>query len=275
MNIPRGRPIPQTPKFERALRAIDNVPVINTFKIAVLYVGAGQTTEEEILSNSDGSPLYLDFMSGLGRIIRLKGQVDIYTGGLDRENDNDGAYAYAWWDDLAQMIFEAPTLMPVRADNTAKKRLIGNDYVKIVYNESGQDFRFDTIKTQFNFVNIVISPYATRDVADAGSLMRTESNNPNASTTMPSNVDEWGGDSEDFFKVQLQRADGIPEFGPIGEYKLVSRRTLPILVRQIAHYANSMAIRFQHTMQAPDVESAEYITIWRTRWRQMQRLKDL
>jgi len=277
LNIPRGRPIPKEPKFDRALRGINNVPVINTLKIAVLYVGPGQTTEQEILSNSDGSPLYLDFLAGLGRVIRLKGQEDIFVGGLDRENDNDGAYAYAWWDDLAQMIFHTPTLMPTRldnagrADNTAKKRLVGNDYVKIVYNESGQDFKFDTLRTEFNFVNIVISPYATRDVADAGSLMRTDSSNANAGVP---NVDEWGGDSEDFFKVQLQRADGIPEFSPIGEYKLVSRRNLPVLVRQIAQYADSMAVRFQHVKAAPDVANAEYITIWRTRWRAMQRLKD-
>lgn len=279
MNVPRGRPIPQEPKFDRALRGIDNTPVINTMRIAVLYVGPGQKTENEILANSDGSPLYLDFLAGLGRIIRLKGQEDVFLGGMDKENDTDGAYAYAWWDDLAQMIFHAPTLMPSHPENTLKKRLVGNDYVKIVYNESGQDFKFDTIRTAFNFVNIVISPYATRDVADAGSLMRTDkdgsgSSNANSGPVGPT-VDEWGGDSEDFFKVQLQRAEGIPEFSPIGEYKLVSRRSLPVLVRQIANYANSMAIRFQHTQAAPDVASAEYITIWRSRWRAMQRLRDM
>lgn len=269
LNIPRGRPIPREAKFDRALRGIDNTPVINTSKIAVLYVGPGQSNEAEILANMDGSPLYLDFLAGLGRIIRLKGQKDIFTGGLDRESDMDGQYAYAWWDDLAQMIFHAPTLMPSTPENTGKKRLIGNDYIKIVYNESGHDFKFDTIKTEFNFVNIVISPYATRDVADAGSLVRADPSGPSG------NVDEWGGDSEDFFKVQLQRAEGIPEFSPIGEYKLVSRRNLPILVRQIANYANSMAMRFQHTKAASDAASAEYIDIWRTRWRAMLRLKEM
>lgn len=293
LRVPRGVMIPKDAKFERALRGIDLIPVINTFKIAVLYVGPGQTTETEILGNTDGSPLYLDFLAGLGRIIRLKGQVDVFTGGLDREGDTDGKYAYAWWDDLAQMIFHAPTLMPNLPhfpEYTNKKRLVGNDYVKIVYNESGLDFAFDTIKTSFNFVNIVISPYATRDAADAGSLIRADAPAPGASgstsaaqasgappagATYGPLIDEWGGDSEDFFKVVLQLAPGIPDFSPIGEYKLVSRKNLPILVRQIAHYANSMAMRFQHIQDAPDAASAEFITIWRARFRAMQRLRDM
>lgn len=276
--VPRGQLIPREEKFERALRRLENTAVINTFKIAVIYVGPGQTTETEIFSNTDGSPLFLDFLSGLGRIIRLKGQVDVFTGGLDRENDTDGQYAYAWWDDLAQMVFHTPTLMPNLAhfpEYTNKKRLVGNDYVKIVYNESGNDFAFDTIKTAFNFVNIVISPYATRDTADADSLARGPDDKEARGAPAGPTIDDWGGDSEDFFKVVLQRAEGIPDFSPIGEYKLVSRKNLPILVRQIAHYATNMAIRFQHVQAANDAASSEYIAIWRDRWRSMQRLRDM
>jgi hypothetical protein len=274
LRVPRGILIPPTPKNDRALRGIINTSVINTFKIAVLYAGPGQTNETEILGNVDGSPLFLDFLAGLGRIIRLKGQVDVFTGGLDRENDTDGLYAYAWWDDLAQMIFHAPTLMPNVPhfpEYTNKKRLVGNDYVKIIYNESGADFAFDTIKTSFNFVNIVISPYATRDAADAGSLLASAG----PQETFGPRRDEWGGDSEDFFKVVLQVRPGIPDFSPIGEYKLVSRRNLPTLVRQIAHQGNSMAVRFQHVQGAVDAQSAEYITDWRARYQSMQRLRNM
>ncbi|BEI87046.1 hypothetical protein CcaverHIS002_0703920 [Cutaneotrichosporon cavernicola] len=277
LTVPRGVLIPSTPKHERAVSGIIKTSVINTFKIAVLYVGPGQTNETEILGNVDGSPLFLDFLAGLGRIIRLKGQVDVFTGGMDRENDTDGLYAYAWWDDLAQMIFHAPTLMPNFShfpEYTNKKRLVGNDYVKIIYNESGVDFAFDTIRTSFNFVNIVISPYATRDAADAGSLLSASTSAPAPQEYGPPR-DEWGGDSEDFFKVVLQVRPGIPDFSPVGEYKLVSRRNLPILVRQIAHQGNSMALRFQHVQGAVDSESAEYITDWRTRWRSMQRLRNM
>lgn len=301
--IPRGRIIPREPKFDRALRGIDATPVINAQSIAVLYVGPGQNTEHEILGNVDGSPLYLDFMAGLGRVIKLKGQMDVFTGKLDRQNDTDGAYAYAWWDDLAQIIFHTVTLVPNLEhdpDFNNKKRLVGNDYVRIVYNESGQDYAFDTLRTQFNFINIVISPYATRDVADAGSVggganhdseggtgthapapLGTGVNAPGvgggagAIGKFGPGLDDWGGDSEDFFKVTLQRAPGIPDFSPIGEYKLVSKRNLPSLVRQMAQHAHSMAVRFQHVQTADNAASGEFITSWRYRLRSIARMRDL
>jgi hypothetical protein len=252
--------IPDEEKFQRALRNIEKTPVIDTLKIAVLYVGPGQTTETEILGNIDGSPLYLDFLSGLGRLIRLKGQVDVFVGGLNRDNDSDGEYAYAWWDDLCQVIFHTPTMMPnlpTQLEYDNKKRLVGNDFVRIVYNDSGGNYSFDTIKTQFNFVNIVISVHTTGDSDAYG----------------PKTGVYDSGEQEEYFKVTLQRAPGIPDFSPIGEHKLVSRRALPILVRQIALHATDMAARFTHIRQASDTASAEYITSWRSRLRAMARLR--
>ena len=264
LETPRGRLIPQEQRFTRILRGIENTPIIDTLKIAVLYVAPGQTTEKQILGNVDGSPLYLDFLSGLGRIIRLKGQVDVSVGGLDREGDEDGEYAYAWWDDLTQVIFHAPTMMPnlpLRDGETAetqghnnKKRHVGNDYVKIVYNDHRQPFAFDTIKTAFNFVNIVIAPHSA--VAPCTILSKP-----------------GDGDDGDFFTVTLQRAPGIPDFSAIGEGKVVSRRALPILVRQVAMLANDMAARFSYVRDAADMSEAEYITPWRSRLRAIGRLR--
>jgi hypothetical protein len=267
LETPRGRLIPNEERFSRALRGITNTPVIDTLKIAVLYVGRGQTTETEILGNIDGSPLYLDFLSGLGRLIRLKGQVDIFVGGLNRDNDSDGEYAYAWWDDFSQVIFHTPTMMPnlegyPTFDN--KKRLVGNDYVKIVYNESGKDFEFDTIRTAWNFVNIVISPLT---VGDADVV-------PGQSGVRQQAEEGWSDwDREEWFKVEIQTAPGIPDFTPLGEGKMVSRRAMPILVRHVAHLANDMAARFTHIRDAADAASAEYITSWRSRLRAMARLR--
>lgn len=260
LTSPRGRLIPQDERFERSLRGIDNIAVIDTHKIAVLYAGPGQTTEAEILGNMDGSPWFLRFLSGLGRLIKLKGQRDIFVGGLDRENNEDGEYAYAWWDDLGQMIFHAPTLMPKHEDDPAsqrKKRLVGNDFVTIVYNNSGVDYKFDTIKTHFQFVNIVISSH-TSGFAHAGEVRG----------------DEQGHAGMDFFKVTIQRAPGIPEFSPIGESKLVSAKALPLVVRQIAFHANILAQRFVHIRDAQTAQQAEYISNWRARLRAIARIKE-
>nr|WVH01960.1 tuberin [Naematelia aurantialba] len=265
LETPRGRLIPKEDRFDRALRGIQNTPVIDSLKIGVLYIGPGQTTEEEILQNTDGSPAYLHFLSGLGRLIRLRGQVDVFVGGLDRNDDEDGEYAYAWWDDFSQLIFHAATMMPNKEsapNGQRKKSHIGNDFVKIIYNDSGGDFAFDTIRTAFNFINIVISPFST----GANSVL-------GPSSTGQEQWEDW--DREQWFKVTVQRAPGIPDFSPIGTHKLVSRRALPILVRHVAHFANDMAARFMHIQNAPDAASAEYITMWRSRFRAMQRLRQM
>jgi len=65
----------------------------------------------------------------------------VYTGGLDIENGVDGEFAYYWQDHITQMIFHVATLMPSN-EWFMKKRHIGNDYVTIVYNDSGDDYRF-------------------------------------------------------------------------------------------------------------------------------------
>lgn len=267
LETPRGRLIPPEDRFQRALRGIQNTPVIDTVKIAILYVAPGQTTETEILSNIDGSPLYLDFLSGIGRLIRLKGQVDVFVGGLNRDNDSDGEYAYAWWDDFDQVIFHTPTMMPNHEhmptyDN--KKRLVGNDFVKIIYNESGREFDFATVRTAFNFINVVITPLTIGE----GTII--------PETYLPPSEDGWADwDREEWFKVEIQRTPGIPEFGPLGEGKLVSRGSLPILVRQLAHLANDLAARYTHIRDATDAAGAEYISSWRSRLRAISRIRDM
>ncbi|WVQ85585.1 hypothetical protein IAT38_007751 [Cryptococcus sp. DSM 104549] len=273
LDAPRGRLIPNDERFLRSLRTIEHTPVIDTAKLGVLYVGPGQTNETEILGNIDGSSLYLDFLAGLGRLIRLKGQVDVFTGGLNREDDSDGEYAYAWWDDLIQTIFHTATMMPNRPHDpsfSAKKRHIGNDYVKIIYNDSGRDFRFDTLTTAFNFINIVISPHTTPE--SRGPTPYT-AGDPGAGTG-GANTDGWAvWARDDYFKVIVQRAPGIPEFGPVGELRIVSRETLPVFVRHVALMANDLAARYAHIRNARDPAEAEYITSWRSRLRAMNRLK--
>ncbi|WWC87995.1 uncharacterized protein L201_002897 [Kwoniella dendrophila CBS 6074] len=277
LETPRGRLIPNEEKFLRALRTIESTPVIDTSKLGVLYVGKGQTTENEILGNTDGSSLYLDFLSGLGRLIRLKGQVDVFVGGLNKENDSDGEYAYAWWDDLKQTIFHTATMMPndLRNDPTfsRKKRLIGNDYVKIIYNDSGKDFKFDTITTSFNFINIVISPHTTPEShgPSPSNEIKNEDNQISTATATEDQWAVWGRD--DYFKIIIQRLKGIPEFSPIGEHKIISKENLPIFIRYISHLSNDLAARYTHIKDAKTPEQAEYITSWRSRLRSMNRLR--
>jgi tuberous sclerosis protein 2 len=154
------------PALNRSIGILDRIPVIDTHKVGILYVAPGQTDETEILSNMHGSPAYTRFLEGIGRLINLRSQLDVYAGGLDP--DEDGEYAYAWWDDIGQILYHAATMMPTRPDDSQcnnKKRHIGNDYVRIVWNDSGSQYRFDTLSTQFQFVNIVIEPHSVGSIS--------------------------------------------------------------------------------------------------------------
>uniref|UniRef100_A0A7M4FB05 TSC complex subunit 2 n=1 Tax=Crocodylus porosus TaxID=8502 RepID=A0A7M4FB05_CROPO len=102
--------------FERSVQLLDQIPSYDTHKIAVLYVGEGQTNNEiAILSNEHGSYRYTEFLTGLGKLIELKDcQPDkIYLGGLDVCGE-DGQFTYCWHDDIMQAIFHIATLMPTK-----------------------------------------------------------------------------------------------------------------------------------------------------------------
>ncbi|KAG8856912.1 Tuberous sclerosis 2-like protein [Tulasnella sp. 330] len=250
-----GRPsrlLPDSEELKRTLRTLDRTPVIDSHTIGVLYVAPGQTSELEILGNRHGSPAYARFLQGLGRLIRLRGQKTVYTGGLDFTNDEDGPHAYAWWDDIAQVLYHTATMMPNRPGDTQlsyKKMHIGNDYVRIVWNDSGAPYLFDTLKTDFQFANIIIEPHS------AG-----------ASGAYSSSLHE-----HEFFKVSCQRAPGMPEFGPLGNFKLVSSDSLPAFVRQVSLLADFFAPVWIHTQR--DTRTAEYVTNWRARLQTIKRYR--
>ncbi|KAH9922333.1 uncharacterized protein BXZ73DRAFT_91620 [Epithele typhae] len=151
-------------------------------------------------------------------LIYLRGQVD---------------YAYAWWDDIGQILFHTATLMPTGDDprGTAKKAHIGNDLVRIVWNDSGKPYRFDTLKTQFQFVNV-----------------------------------------HEYFKVTLQRAPGMVEFTPIGDFKLISAENLPKLVRQVSLLSDWFVSVWQAT--GMNTRQEEVVTNWRARLDDIRRFRD-
>jgi tuberous sclerosis protein 2 len=253
----RGSLVTNQTALARFLRTFDNRPVIDTHKVGVLYVGPGQTNEEVILANAHGSPSYTRFLANLGRLINLHGQNDVYTGEL--EPGLDGDYAYAWWDDIGQIVYHVATLMPTIAPDAPdadqrrhrKKMHIGNDFVRIVWNDSGVPYAFDTLRTQVQFVNVVVEPHSAGTIG-AFSADRHE---------------------HEYFRVSVQRAAGMPRFSPLGDYKLVSARSLPALVRQISLHADWFANTFQAT--GADTRKEDVVTNWRERLRAIRRFADL
>ena len=231
-------------------RTLDRMPVIDTHKVGIMYVAPGQTHEQDILGNSHGSPAYTRFLEGIGRLITLRGQVDVYAGGLDP--DEDGEFAYAWWDDIGQILYHTATLMPNHEHDPQfnnKKKHIGNDLVRIVWNDSGVPYRFDTLLTQFQFVNIVIEPHSIGAIAAFSNSLH----------------------ENEYFRVTVQRAPGMSEFTPIGNFKLISAENLPLLVRQLSLLADWFAAVFQHTQG--DTVQVEVQTNWRSRLQAIKRFR--
>ena len=140
----------------RSIRLLDRTPVVNFHTIGITYVGWGQNTEEEILSNETGSPEYQRFLDGIGTTVRLKGNSEIYHGGLDVVDDQDGTHTYFWSDKTTQITFITYTMIPLNKEGdrrlalSNKKRNAANCFVNIIWNDSNAPYSLDTMPSEFN-----------------------------------------------------------------------------------------------------------------------------
>ncbi|XP_074485058.1 tuberin isoform X1 [Sebastes fasciatus] len=231
--------LPKTQVIDRAVKVLDQMPPYDTHKIGVVFVGAGQVNNEvAILSNEYGSNRYAAFLTGLGKLIHLKDcdPDQIFLGGLDQYGD-DGEFTYCWHDDIMQAIFHIATLMPNKESDKGccnKKRHIGNDFVMVVYNDSGEEYKLGTIKGQFNFVEVIIKP------------LDYECN-----------------------LVTLQCRKDLEGLVDTTVAKIVSDRNLPLLVRQMALHANMASLVHQFRANPSDA----YASKWLARLRHIKRIR--
>lgn len=231
---------------ERALNTFDRVPVVAHHKAGIVYIGPGQKEESEILANTVGSVDYQQFLERVGHMIKLSEADSVYVGGLDKEGGTDGEFAYVWSDELTQLIFHTTTLMPTTLNDKyclLKKRHIGNNHVNVFFDESGHPFNFNVIKSQFNFINIVISPH-TRRYGVAG----------------------WN--SYKYYKVKTYRRSEVPGIFSTSHYKLISVEQLPHFIRNSVLMANRLA-RIWH-----ESNDGVYVTNWEMRVRQLRSLRE-
>jgi hypothetical protein len=261
--------LPNDDMVQRDLSTFDRNSTVDGYRIGVIYIGEGQTNEIEILANTNGSAAYADFIGQLGTLVRLKGAT-MNTQDLDRVADVDGPYAYCWRDRSTEVVFHITTMMPTDLENDAqcinKKRHIGNDFVNIVWNESGQDFRFDTFPSAFNYVYIVITPEtraalaadeAVGPAADAATGAGEEAASVGAAT------------SDALFRVQVLSAPSFPSVSPASEAKLLSGRALGPFTRLVAlngaFFSRVWAVREQ---------GGEHVSSWRNRLLDVRRMRD-
>ena len=240
--------LPEDDITRRAISSFDRNDIVDGHKIGVVYVGDGQTTEAAILSNTGGSPDYEHFLSGLGTKVPLEGATfnmqGLYPG-------VDGEHTYAWRDRVTEIVYHVGTMMPTDPENDPacvnKKRHIGNDHVTIVFNRSNTPFDFHTISSQFNFVNIVISP-----------VCRIAKNDPVTDTPNFDNL---------YYHVQVISKPGFPEISPASAPKLISGKNLAAFVRILALNASVFSLIWNS-------HDGEHISSWRNRLREIKRLRE-
>ncbi|KAL3957728.1 hypothetical protein ACCO45_008306 [Purpureocillium lilacinum] len=223
----RPIPLPEDEATDRAIRVFDRSSSLDGHKVGVVYIGEGQTDEADILAN-----------------------------GLDREYDTDGQYTFCWRDRVTEIVFHVTTQMPTDlerdANCTLKKRHIGNDFVNIIFNDSGLPFKFDTFPSQFNFVNIVITP-ASR----ASFIAAREAESERAQSHR-----------QPFYRVQVMSKPGFPEVSPASETKMISLKALPGFVRLLALNASMFSVVWHNR------EGGEHISSWSGRLREIRRLRE-
>jgi hypothetical protein len=248
----RPIPLPEDDFMERAIKSFNRSFTVDGHKVGVIYIGENQTNEVEILSNIQGSIDYTEFLSGLGTLTRLKG-AKFNTQGLDRQMDSDGEYTFCWRDRVTEIVFHVTTQMPTNLDHDpqciGKKRHIGNDFVNIIFNNSGLPFKFDTFPSDFNYVNIVITPESRASFVAKRFRSKADANNA-------------------FYKVQVMSKPGFPEISPAAETKIVSLTALPGLIRLLALNASVFSLVWSNR------EGGEHISSWRSRLREINRIRD-
>lgn len=248
----RPIPLPEDDFMDRAIKSFNRTFTVDGHKVGVIYIGENQTNEVEILSNISGSSDYTEFLSGLGTLTRLKG-AKFNTQGLDRQMDSDGEYTFCWRDRVTEIVFHVTTQMPTNLDHDpqciGKKRHIGNDFVNIIFNNSGLPFRFDTFPSEFNYVNIVITPESRASFVAKRCRSKADADSA-------------------FYKVQVMSKPGFPEISPAAEPKIVSLAALPGLIRLLALNASVFSLVWSNR------EGGEHISSWRSRLREINRIRD-
>merc|ERR1712137_339514 len=173
-------------------------------KMGVLYVKEGQDDQKIILQNDEKSPLYEEFVRGLGWPIDIATHRG-YLGGLDPLGST-GETAPYFANATMELIFHEVTSMPSNPSDVQQihvKRHVGNDIVHIVYSEHTSDYEPTTITSQFNDAHIIVYPL------------------PNG-----------------LFRIQIYRKENVQLFGPLIHGMCVNKKLLVPLVRQTAINAN-------------------------------------
>ncbi|KAF9245160.1 hypothetical protein DTO012A7_8815 [Penicillium roqueforti] len=243
-------PVPEDDITRRAISYFDRTDIVDGHRIGILYIDNGQTKEADILANTGGSADYENLLSGLGTKVSLRNP-QFNPQGLYA--DTDGEYTYAWRDRVTEIVYHVATMMPTDFDRDPacvnKKRNLGNNHVTIVFNRSNLPFNFDTIPSEFNSINIVITP--------SSRIAYDENGNANCETD-PQKL---------YYNVQVLSKPGFPDVSPAAAPKVISGKNLAAFVRILALNASVFSLVWNN-------KGGEHTSSWTTRLREIKKVRE-
>ncbi|CAG0899507.1 unnamed protein product [Cyprideis torosa] len=153
--------------------------------IGVIHQRFGQTSEEQLFSNSLPNPALEEFLDILGRRVRLKDH-EGYRGGLDTIHGHTGAESVHTTFRDREIMFHVSSLLPFTENDpqqVQRKRHIGNDIVSVVFQDANTPFTPNMIVSHFLHSFVVVQVVE-----------------PNSSNTR--------------YKVSVTSRSDVPFFGP-------------------------------------------------------------
>lgn len=129
------------------------------YKFGVIYSKEGQYTDDEMLSNLEGSQQFYEFLDTIAEKVELNSEWPNFTGGLDICNSYSGKHSYYTKLQNYEIMFHVSTLLPYSEGDeqqVERKRHIGNDVVVIIFQDGDTIFDPESIKSVFNHVFIVV-----------------------------------------------------------------------------------------------------------------------
>ncbi|KAJ6653600.1 hypothetical protein lerEdw1_009034 [Lerista edwardsae] len=162
VNVDRFFPV-LYPKASQLIVAFDEHVISNNFKFGVIYQKPGQTTEEEVFSNTEESLGFNEFLDLLGDRIQLQ-DFRGFRGGLDVTRGQTGTESVYTNFRGKEIMFHVSTKLPFTegdAQQLQRKRHIGNDIVAIVFQDENTPFVPDMIAS--NFLHAYVVSVTARD----------------------------------------------------------------------------------------------------------------
>ncbi|PRP73051.1 RapGAP/RanGAP domain-containing protein, partial [Planoprotostelium fungivorum] len=131
---------------------------VKRYKFGVLYMRDGQTTDDEMYTNTETSQEYEEFLKLLGDRVSLQGWTG-FRGGLDVKANTTGSESIVATMEDFKIMYHVSTLLPFQPDDlqrVERKRHLGNDVVVVIFKEGKKAFNPLVMKSHFNHVFIVV-----------------------------------------------------------------------------------------------------------------------